>query len=70
MTCKSKERSSCIVYRNESTRKLMGIDNEGQQIFKHNINYVEDRCLNENECIVKNGEPRGLKLMRMIKCAI
>ena len=64
MVCKSKDRVSCIIHRNESTRKLVGKDSEGYQIFEIDINYVEDKCPHENECVVKSGEPRGLRLMR------
>ena len=51
MVCKSKERISCIVYRNESS------------VFNNEIKFVEDRCPCENECDVKCGEPRGLRIM-------
>ena len=64
MSCKSKERTTCIVYRNESSKELIGLDAKGMEIFKRNIKYVEDRCPHENECEIKPLEPRGLRLMQ------
>ncbi len=63
MKCKSPKRNACVVYHNNSTREIVGKDNEGKYIIKHHINFVEDRCPNENECEIKCGEPRGLKFM-------
>lgn len=64
MTCKCKKRIACVVHRNESNKEIIGKDENGEDIFKRHIKFVEDRCTHENDCTITSCESRGLKLLQ------